>query len=309
MSTIETTVDDLPKRMADAEASPPPEGWVMVSVEFVRGFLSLAHNYSLSAIPPVYYDGIAGDAFKCAYRRCGDDLAALKGELEASGTIQPAPQPAAVAVPSDGIPIEDAIAWQETGTGVERKAVTVSGRAWYRDDHPRVATQAARQPAAVAGPVGLHHCPITGRKFWGNIEHPELGLVATYGGPFDTYTIPAISDDGELRCERFDQDAGHWVEGGEPAGWLSEDQPDAAPTAQPSPQRAIEVTKLELTPADAEQLEKAITDFEGCGETDVPDKALQRFAAMGYLECTHYNVLPAARAAIDAASAQQEGTR
>ena len=83
----------------------------------------------------------------------------------------------------------------------------------------------------------------------------------------------------------------------------------ALPTAQPSPQRAIEVTKLELTPADAEQLEKAITDFEGCGETDVPDKALQRFAAMGYLECTHYNVLPAARAAIDAASAHQEGTR
>lgn len=61
-----------------------------------------------------------------------------------------------------------------------------------------------------------------------------------------------------------------------------------------------------LSPADAEQLEKAITDFEDCGETDVPDAALQRFAAMGYLECAGYNVLPAARAAIDAARAQQE---
>ena len=61
-----------------------------------------------------------------------------------------------------------------------------------------------------------------------------------------------------------------------------------------------------LSPADAEQLEKAITDFEDCGETDVPDAALQRFAVMGYLECAHYNVLPAARNAIDAARTQQE---
>lgn len=62
-----------------------------------------------------------------------------------------------------------------------------------------------------------------------------------------------------------------------------------------------------LTPAEADQLEKAITDFEECGETDVPDAALQRFAAMGYLECVHYNVLPAAHKAIDAARSQQEG--
>jgi hypothetical protein len=55
--------------------------------------------------------------------------------------------PAAVAGPSDRIPIEDSIAWQETGTGVERNAVMVSGRTWYRDDHPllAVATKAAPQ--------------------------------------------------------------------------------------------------------------------------------------------------------------------
>lgn len=60
--------------------------------------------------------------------------------------------PAAVAGPSDRIPIEDSIAWQETGTGVERNAVMVSGRTWYRDDHPLLAptTQAAPQPAAPA---------------------------------------------------------------------------------------------------------------------------------------------------------------
>lgn len=99
------------------------------------------------------------------------------------------------------------------------------------------ATRYVAEPAAVARPVGPDHCPITGRKFWGNIEHPELGLVATYGGPFDTFTIPAISDDGELRCERFDQDAGDWVEGGEPAGWLFDKQPDAAPTPQAAPSK------------------------------------------------------------------------
>ena len=59
-----------------------------------------------------------------------------------------------------------------------------------------------------------------------------------------------------------------------------------------------------LTIAEADQLEKVITDFDECGETDVPDTALQRFAAMGYLECVHYNVLPAAHEAIDAARAQ-----
>lgn len=65
-------------------------------------------------------------------------------------------------------------------------------------------------------PVGLDACPITGRLFFMNMHHDELGYVATYGGPFDSYTIPALDDDGsELRCERYDHDAGHWVEGGE----------------------------------------------------------------------------------------------
>lgn len=82
--------------------------------------------------------------------------------------------------------------------------------------------------------------------------------------------------------------------------------------AEDVPLLAAEVRRLRvaqgdaLSPADAEQLEKAITDFEDCGETDVPDAALQRFAVMGYLECACYTVPPAARAAIDAARAQQE---
>jgi hypothetical protein len=67
-------------------------------------------------------------------------------------------------------------------------------------------------------PRGPDVCPITGRAFFMNLEHPELGLVATYGGPFDSYTIPSWDkeDEGVMRCERYDHDAGIWVEGGEP---------------------------------------------------------------------------------------------
>ena len=84
-------------------------------------------------------------------------------------------------------------------------------------------------------PAGFANCPITGMKFWGNIEHPTLGTVATYGGPFDTYTIPALCDDGELRSEHFDQDAGQWVEGGRPIGWAYHDQKDMRPMQASAP--------------------------------------------------------------------------
>lgn len=77
----------------------------------------------------------------------------------------------------------------------------------------------------VAVPVGPKECPITGLPFFANVEHPKLGLVATYGGPFDSYTIPAYDEqDAELRHERYDWDADHWVEGGEPVGYLCGEQ-------------------------------------------------------------------------------------
>lgn len=100
--------------------------------------------------------------------------------------------------------------------------------------------QPVQQPAPVLSsggekPAGFATCPISGRPFWGNIDHPERGMIATYGGPFDTYSIPYLSDDDELRVERFDQDMGDWVEGGEPSGWFyREQQPEyAAPVAAP----------------------------------------------------------------------------
>lgn len=62
------------------------------------------------------------------------------------------------------------------------------------------------------------HCPITGLAFFMWIAHHATGkLVPTYGGPFDSYTIPQ-RDDGCLVRERFDHDAGHWVDGREDVG-------------------------------------------------------------------------------------------
>ncbi|HGP2730927.1 TPA: hypothetical protein ACLGPE_000354 [Salmonella enterica] len=45
------------------------------------------------------------------------------------------------------------------------------------------------------------------------IEHETLGYVPTYGGPFDSYTIPTRDSSGEFSCERYDHDFGGWVGG------------------------------------------------------------------------------------------------
>jgi len=55
-------------------------------------------------------------------------------------------------------------------------------------------------------------CPITSRRFFMWIEHPQMGMVPTYGGPFDSYTIPTRDDVGEFSCERYDHDFGGWVD-------------------------------------------------------------------------------------------------
>ena len=119
-----------------------------------------------------------------------------------------------------------------------------------RASHWQAPAQAA--PAAVAGPSRYLHpekCPVTGRPFFMTLDHPELGDVPTYGGPYDSYTIPAPEGEPtdpwherELRSERYDHDAGWWVEGGEPIPLrivhedvlfkLQEDAEAAAPAAQ-----------------------------------------------------------------------------
>lgn len=124
-----------------------------------------------------------------------------------------------------------------------------------RASHGQAPAQAV--PAAVAGPSRDLHpekCPVTGRPFFMTLDHPELGDVPTYGGPYDSYTIPAPEGEPtdpwherELRSERYDHDAGWWVEGGEPIPLrivhedvlfkLQEDAEAAAPTTQPAPQQ------------------------------------------------------------------------
>lgn len=62
--------------------------------------------------------------------------------------------------------------------------------------------------------------PITGQSFFMLINHPSLGPVPTYGGPFDSYTL-CVRDDGPPENDRYftryryDHDEGGWVDGGE----------------------------------------------------------------------------------------------
>lgn len=64
-------------------------------------------------------------------------------------------------------------------------------------------------------------CPITLLSFFMWIEHPSGELVPTYGGPFDSYTMPKPSlinsgndrKDIEYTRERFDHDQGCWIDG------------------------------------------------------------------------------------------------
>lgn len=58
-------------------------------------------------------------------------------------------------------------------------------------------------------------CPITGRPFFMDIENENGEIVPTYGGVFDSYTIPVQLEDGTWMCERYDHDEGGWVEGEE----------------------------------------------------------------------------------------------
>ncbi len=123
-------------------------------------------------------------------------------------------------------------------------------------------------PAAVAVPDERwcpDVCPITGRRFFGWIEHWKTGKdIPTYGGPFDSYTLPVKDEDGTFSCERFDHDAGEWMTEG--MGWcdlglmLADDQ---AFVVQPENPRYDEIrdfaegrAALAATPAaDAKQAE------------------------------------------------------
>ena len=55
-------------------------------------------------------------------------------------------------------------------------------------------------------------CPITGRPFFMEIEDEHGELVPTYGGVFDSYTIPIKDEsDGVYFCIRYCHDRGEWI--------------------------------------------------------------------------------------------------
>lgn len=71
-----------------------------------------------------------------------------------------------------------------------------------------LAEQSAAEPVAWCPDV----CPITGRPFFMWIEHHKTGqMVPTYGGPYDSYTLPVRDKDGSYCRERYDHDNGWWV--------------------------------------------------------------------------------------------------
>jgi hypothetical protein len=112
---------------APAPAASANAGMVMVPLEFVQGFGTLAHNYSLTAIPPDYYQGTERDAFSNAYRRCGADLAKLRDLIEAAA---PAPASEAVAwqcrkrVPNNPT-------WSEWTSCLERDHVAIQAQSLH----------------------------------------------------------------------------------------------------------------------------------------------------------------------------------
>jgi hypothetical protein len=56
-------------------------------------------------------------------------------------------------------------------------------------------------------------CPITGLEFFMWIERRAGGkMVPTYGGPFDSFTIPEKDEHGEYTREQYDHDEGRWTE-------------------------------------------------------------------------------------------------
>lgn len=54
-------------------------------------------------------------------------------------------------------------------------------------------------------------CPFTGAKFFMVIEH-EGKPLATFGGPYDSYTLPERAAEGSYHRLRYCHDRGHWIE-------------------------------------------------------------------------------------------------
>lgn len=54
--------------------------------------------------------------------------------------------------------------------------------------------------------------PISGSKLFLWLEHPTLGCVPTYGGPYDSFTLTERDENGDFFRHRYDHDEGAWVD-------------------------------------------------------------------------------------------------
>lgn len=123
----------------------------------------------------------------------------------------------------------------------------------------------------------LPKCPITGRELFMIIDG-----IATYGGPFDSYTIPYMGGSSseqwhkrELIVERFDHDAGAWAdEETIPLRIVPEDYIfDLEDEVEKANQRVIDADDM------IERLRSHCTDLENqlVASTDQNDMVLDEF--------------------------------
>lgn len=69
----------------------------------------------------------------------------------------------------------------------------------------------------------------------------------------------------------------------------------------------IQAQEDALDAAELEEVQRAISDFEECGETHVSYDLLMRAANLGYLDCTRFDTTDDGQAKLDAARAAQGG--
>lgn len=119
--------------------------------------------------------------------------------------------------------------------------------------HALLATATGLPAQAVDKPEGVHaypyprKCPVTGRRYFMHLQHPVHGLIPTFGGPYDSYSMPYAEGEPtdpwherELSVHRYDHDRGHWVEDEsiplriifDEALWKLQEASEAAPQAQ-----------------------------------------------------------------------------
>lgn len=88
----------------------------------------------------------------------------------------------------------------------------------YLDRPPQGGGEAVRKPILVGERPGEvpATCPVTGLRFFTMVyamdDDEHGGLVPTYGGPFDSYTIPTQDNNGDWIRNHYDHDEGGWAD-------------------------------------------------------------------------------------------------